>query len=117
MEGRRWPWVTRQRLDLVLSLARLNRVLEHEPADLTATVQAGITMAALQVQLETVGNGGPIDPPLPATATVGGVLATNSRAKRLLYGTARDLLIGITVVHADGGISKAGEGHQERHRL
>ena len=48
-----------ERLDLVLSLARLNRVLEHEPADLTASVQAGITMDALQAQLEAVGNGGP----------------------------------------------------------
>jgi glycolate dehydrogenase FAD-binding subunit len=98
-----------ERLDLVLSLARLNRVLEHEPADLTASVQAGITMDALQMQLGSGQQWWPIDPPLPATATVGGVLATNaSGPKRLLYGTARDLLIGITVVHADGGISKAG---------
>jgi glycolate oxidase FAD binding subunit len=98
-----------ERLDLVLSLARLNRVLEHEPADLTASVQAGIPMAALQAQLGSRRQWWPIDPPLPATATVGGVLATNaSGPKRLLYGTARDLLIGITVVHADGGISKAG---------
>jgi glycolate dehydrogenase FAD-binding subunit len=98
-----------ERLDLILSLARLNRVLEHEPADLTATVQAGITMAALHAQLGRRRQWWPIDPPLPAEATVGGVLATNaSGPKRLLYGTARDLLIGITVVHADGAISKAG---------
>ena len=98
-----------ERLDLVLSLARLNRVLEHEPADLTASVQAGITMAALQAQLGSRRQWWPVDPPLPATATVGGVLASNaSGPKRLLYGTARDLLIGITVVHADGAISKAG---------
>jgi glycolate oxidase FAD binding subunit len=98
-----------ERLDLVLSLARLNGVLEHEPADLTATVQAGITMAALQAQLGNRRQWWPVDPPLPAAATVGGTLATNSSGpKRLLYGTARDLLIGITVVHADGTISKAG---------
>jgi glycolate oxidase FAD binding subunit len=98
-----------ERLDLVLSLARLNRVLEHEPADLTASVQAGISMAALQAQLGSHRQWWPVDPPLSATATVGGVLASNaSGPKRLLYGTARDLLIGITVVHADGGISKAG---------
>jgi glycolate oxidase FAD binding subunit len=98
-----------ERLDLVLSLARLNRLLEHEPADLTASVQAGITVDALQMHLGSRRQWWPIDPPLPATATVGGVLATNaSGPKRLLYGTARDLLIGITVVHADGGISKAG---------
>ena len=98
-----------ERFDLVLSLARLNRVLEHEPADLTATVQAGITMDALQAQLASRRQWWPVDPPRPTTATVGGVLASNaSGPKRLLYGTARDLLIGITVVHADGGISKAG---------
>jgi glycolate dehydrogenase FAD-binding subunit len=98
-----------ERLDLVLSLARLNRVLEHEPADLTASVQAGISIAALQAQLGSHRQWWPVDPPLPATATVGGVLASNaSGPKRLLYGTVRDLLIGITVVHADGGISKAG---------
>jgi glycolate oxidase FAD binding subunit len=98
-----------ERLDLVLSLTRLNRLLEHEPADLTASVQAGITVAALQRQLGSRRQWWPVDPPLPATATVGGVLATNaSGPKRLLYGTARDLLIGITVVHADGAISKAG---------
>jgi glycolate oxidase FAD binding subunit len=66
-------------------------------------------MAALQAQLGSHRQWWPIDPPLAATATIGGVLATNaSGPKRLLYGTARDLLIGITVVHADGGISKAG---------
>jgi glycolate oxidase FAD binding subunit len=98
-----------ERLDVVLSLARLNGVMEHEPADLTATVQAGITMAELQAQLGSRRQWWPIDPPRPTAATVGGVLATNaSGPKRLLYGTARDLLIGITVVHADGTISKAG---------
>jgi glycolate oxidase FAD binding subunit len=98
-----------ERLDIVLLLPRLNRVLEHEPADLTATVQAGITIGDLQRQLGSRGQWWPIDPPLPTSATLGGVLATNaSGPKRLLYGTARDMLIGITVVHADGAISKAG---------
>jgi len=98
-----------ERLDIVLSLQRLSRVLEHEPADLTATVQAGITMADLRRQLASRGQCWPVDAPLPAAATLGGVLATNtSGPKRLLYGTGRDLLIGITVVHADGAISKAG---------
>jgi glycolate oxidase FAD binding subunit len=98
-----------ERLDLVLSLARLNRVLAHEPADLTATVQAGITIAGLQARLGSHRQWWPLDPPLPAMATVGGVLASNaSGPKRLLYGTARDLLTGIVVVHADGTISKAG---------
>jgi glycolate oxidase FAD binding subunit len=98
-----------ERFDIVLSLQRLNRVLEHEPADLVATAQAGISMDDLQRHLGSRGQWWPVDPPHSASATLGGVLATNaSGPKRLLYGTARDLLIGIKVVHADGVISKAG---------
>lgn len=98
-----------ERLDIVLSLQRLTRILAHEPADLTAIVQAGITMGDLRRQLGSRGQWWPIEAPLDAAATLGGVLATNtSGPKRMLYGTARDLLIGVTVVHADGSISKAG---------
>jgi len=98
-----------ERMDLILNLQRLNQVLEHEPADLTATTQTGITMAALQRQLGERQQWWPVEPPCAEHATLGGVLATNtSGPKRLLYGTARDLLIGIKVVHADGTISKAG---------
>ncbi|MBI3325519.1 MAG: FAD-binding oxidoreductase [Nitrospinae bacterium] len=98
-----------ERLDIVLQLHRLSSVLEHEPADLTATVQAGMTMADLQHQLSRRGQWWPVDPPWPESATLGGVLATNSSGpKRLLYGTARDLVIGMKVVHADGTLSKAG---------
>jgi len=98
-----------ERLDIVLCLQRLNRVLEHEPADLTSTAQAGITMADLHRHLGSRGQWWPVDSPFPTSATLGGVLATNtSGPKRLLYGTARDLLIGIKVVHADGAVSKAG---------
>ncbi len=98
-----------ERLDIILSLQRLTRILEHEPADLTATVQAGIPMTDLRRQLGSRGQWWPVQAPLATFATLGGVLATNtSGPKRLLYGTARDLLIGITVVHADGAISKAG---------
>lgn len=98
-----------ERVDIVLRLHRLCRMLEHEPADLTATAQAGITIGRLQSQLGSRGQWWPIEPARPESATLGGVLATNSSGpKRCLYGTARDSLIGITVVHADGMISKAG---------
>ena len=98
-----------ERTDLILNLRRLDRVLEHEPADLTATTQAGITMTALQRQLGERQQWWPVEPPCAEDATLGGVLATNaSGPKRLLYGTARDLLIGVKVVHADGTVSKAG---------
>src|SRR5262249_46223876 len=98
-----------ERVDIVLRLHRLSRMLEHAPADLTASAQAGITIARLQSQLGSRGQWWPIDPARPESATFGGLLATTSSGpKRYLYGTARDLLIGITVVHADGMISKAG---------
>lgn len=98
-----------ERIDLVLGLQRMSAVLEHEPADLTATVQAGITIADLQRQLHTRGQWWTVNPPWPERATLGGVLATNSSGpKRLLYGTARDLVIGLRVVHADGSTSKCG---------
>ncbi len=98
-----------ERMDIALRLHRLNRMREYEPADLTATAQAGITIASLQSQLGSRRQWWPLDPAWPEFATLGGVLATNSSGpKRCLYGTARDSLIGITVVHADGMISKAG---------
>jgi glycolate oxidase FAD binding subunit len=97
------------RLGVVLGLRRLNRIIEHEPGDLTATVEAGITLAELQAALGRRGQWLSLDPPWPERATVGGILASNaSGPRRHLYGTARDLLIGVTVVGADGAIVRGG---------
>ena len=97
------------RAGIVLDLARLNRLLEHEPGDLTATVEAGLTMAALQAALRGRGQWLSLDPAEGERATVGGVLAANaSGPRRHLYGTARDLLIGVTVVTAEGVVVKGG---------
>lgn len=94
---------------LVVATRRLARVVEHEPGDLTATVEAGITMEALQTALGVRGQWVSLDPPLPARATLGGVLATNaSGPRRHLYGTARDVVIGTRVVGADGALVRAG---------
>lgn len=98
-----------KRLGLVLGLKRLNRLLEHEPGDLTATVQAGMSLAAFQAELGRRGQWLSLDPPFPDRATAGGILAANaSGPRRHLYGTARDLLIGVTVVSADGSVVKGG---------
>lgn len=98
-----------ERMDIALCLHRLNKLMAHEPADLTATAEAGILYSDLQNQLGTQRQWWPLDPPVPDQATLGGVLATNaSGPRRFLHGTARDLLIGIKVAHADGVISKAG---------
>ena len=98
-----------KRLGMVLGLNRLNRVLEHEPGDLTATAQAGITLEALETQLAARGQWLSLDPAFGEQATLGGILASNaSGPRRHLYGTARDLLIGVTVVAADGSVVKGG---------
>jgi glycolate oxidase FAD binding subunit len=97
------------RYDLALDLGRLNRVLTYEPGDLTATVQAGIGLGELQRRVGDHGQLFPLDPPLADRATLGGVLAANlSGPLRCRYGTARDLILGVRVAHADGTITKGG---------
>jgi glycolate oxidase FAD binding subunit len=94
---------------IVLGLGRLNALVEHEPGDLTATVQAGMTVAALQTALRARGQWLSLDPPDADRATVGGVLAANAAGpRRQLYGTARDLVIGATVVTGEGAIVRGG---------
>ncbi|MXY50315.1 MAG: FAD-binding oxidoreductase [Gemmatimonadetes bacterium] len=97
------------RADIVVSLERLNRIVAHEPADQTATVEAGITMAGLQAGLGERGQYLPLDPPHGDAGTLGGVLATNaSGVLRTAFGTARDLVIGARVVQADGTVVRSG---------
>jgi glycolate oxidase FAD binding subunit len=97
-----------ERADLVLRTRRLDRVLEHAAGDLVVKVEAGARLADLQAALAPAGQWLALDPPEPG-ATVGGVVAANaSGPRRLRYGTVRDLIIGITVVLADGTIARAG---------
>jgi glycolate oxidase FAD binding subunit len=94
---------------IVLGLSRLRAIVEHEPGDLTVTAQAGVVMRELQTALGARGQWLSLDPPDADRATLGGVLAANaSGPRRHLYGTARDLLIGVTVVTADGSIVRGG---------
>lgn len=97
------------RYDLALDLTRLNRLVAHEPADMTATAQAGLRMAELNRQVGDHGQFLPLDVSWPERATLGGVLATSlSGPLHCRYGTARDLVLGVRVAHADGTITKAG---------
>jgi glycolate oxidase FAD binding subunit len=97
------------RLDLVLDLTGMNRLIEHRPRDLTVTVEAGMSVAALQEELAKHGQMLALDPPLAQRATVGGVLAANAWGpRRQRYGTARDLLIGSRAVLADGTRVRSG---------
>lgn len=111
-----WGGGTHQRLGAppqgdftALSTAKLNKLLEHSPADLTATVEAGMTLGNLQQVLATNGQMVALDAPLSHRATIGGILATaDSGPRRLGYGQARDQVIGIKVAHTDGRVTKAG---------
>jgi glycolate oxidase FAD binding subunit len=97
-------------LDLILSTARLNAVVEHVPGDQVVRVQSGIRFGDLQERLAGSDQMLGVDPPEAGDgATVGGIVATNSSGpRRYRYGTIRDLIIGITVVLADGTVAKAG---------
>ena len=97
------------RYDVALDLCRLNRVVAYEPADMTATVQAGARLADLQQRLSASGQFWPLDPPLADRATVGGIVAAGLAGPlRCRYGTVRDLVLGVRVAHADGTVTKAG---------
>jgi glycolate oxidase FAD binding subunit len=94
-----------RRVDLVLDLTRLDRVLEHEPADVSITVETGMSLGALQKVLAPHRQRLPLDPPGWRGRTIGGVLASNSSGPlRTRYGAARDLLLGVRFVMADGSV-------------
>lgn len=104
---REWGGVVES--DLILETSGLRGVREHSWQDLTATVGAGTPWAEMQRVLAAHGQMVALDPLWEERATVGGVLATNdSGAWRLRYGSARDLVIGMTIVLADGTIAKTG---------
>jgi glycolate oxidase FAD binding subunit len=96
-------------LHLVLDLSRLDQVVDFQPADLTVTVEAGITLESLQRHLASAGKFLPVEAPLAGRATVGGILATGSVGPlRHAYGLPRDWLIGIRVISPAGDETKAG---------
>jgi glycolate oxidase FAD binding subunit len=97
------------RLDLVVDLSRLVAILDYVPADMVATVQAGVTLDLLARELGKHGQMLALDPYGGGSRTVGGVLATNaSGQRRFRYGTGRDLLLGARFVQADGTVTWGG---------
>jgi glycolate dehydrogenase FAD-binding subunit len=118
--GSRLDWGTPpRRCDLVVDTLLLDQVVEHAAGDLVARVQAGVGLRRLgevlagagqQLALDAPPAGGSPGAQEPAsTATIGGTLATGTAGpRRLRYGTPRDLVIGITVVRADGTVASSG---------
>ena len=94
--------------DLVVSTERLDRVVEHNPGDLVCVVEAGTTLDSVNGHVGEHGQQLALDQPLPG-ATVGGTVSTTrSGPRRVLYGTPRDQVLGVTMVRADGTVARAG---------
>jgi len=94
--------------DVLIDTTGLDRVVEHTAGDLVVVAEAGLRLSALQQRLGAAGQWLALDPP-ERGATLGGVVSANaSGPRRLRYGTVRDLLIGVTVVLADGTVAHAG---------
>ncbi len=97
-------------LDVVISTTRLNAITEYSPADLMIGVQAGVKLADIQAELEKNNQFLPVEVPggRPG-ATIGGAIAINASGPlRLVYGPARDWLIGVKFALADGTLAKGG---------
>jgi glycolate oxidase len=87
----------------------MNRILEIDEENMTATVQAGVVTANLQAKVEKLGLFYPPDPASVKQSTIGGNVACNAGGPRCLkYGVTGDYVLGLTVVLADGRIVKTG---------
>ncbi len=103
MGGLVWP------ADVIVSTRRLARVADYEPRDLTISVEAGLRFGVLQALLRENNQMLPLDPPLAESATVGGVVAANCNGpRRRLYGSVRDVIIGMTFVTLEGKPVRSG---------
>ena len=97
------------RLGDTITTREMTRVLQYEPRDLTISVEAGVRYAELKRLLAADGLMIPLDPPWSDTATVAGVISANrSGSRRRLYGTARDLVIGMRFATLEGALVDTG---------
>ncbi|MGB3495431.1 MAG: FAD-binding oxidoreductase [Elainellaceae cyanobacterium] len=96
-------------INILVSTARLNRLIDHAVGDLTVTAEAGMGFADIQQHLQGEQQQLGLDPSFGDRATLGGIVATaDTGSLRQRYGGVRDMLIGLSFVRADGQIAKAG---------
>jgi FAD/FMN-containing dehydrogenase len=96
---------TGTRREIVLSLARMNRVRAIDPLDDTITVEAGCVLAQVQRAAEDIGRRFPVSLAAEGSCQIGGVLSTNAGGVNVLrYGNAREQVLGLEVVLADGSL-------------
>lgn len=94
---------------LVISLTRMNQILEIDSQNATILTEAGVVTADLQAAVEKIGLFYPPDPSSIRHSTIGGNIACNAGGPRCLkYGVTGDYVLGLTVVLADGRILKTG---------
>jgi glycolate oxidase FAD binding subunit len=97
------------RADVLLHTTRLNRILEWEPADLTACIEAGATLGAVQAALAERGQQIAVDAPVAERATLGGLVSTATAGpRRWQFGGWRDLVVGMHIALPDGTVIKTG---------
>ena len=95
--------------NMTISTAALRRVIKYEPRDLTISVEAGMPYCELSRLLAGHRQMIPLDPPFAGAATIGGIVAANcSGSRRRLYGTARDLVIGMQFATLEGKLVESG---------
>jgi glycolate oxidase FAD binding subunit len=98
-----------EQADILLSLEKFKGIVEHSVGDLTMTVRPGTTLKEITDELAKNGQFVALDTSWPEKATIGGIISANdSGPKRLLYGSARDLVIGTRIVYADGRVIRTG---------
>ncbi len=100
---------TKSQANLIINIRHLDQIVEHEPSDLIAIAQAGVTLADFNAKLRENGQWLPLDPPDDGRATIGGVVATGIGGPHQFgYGRPRGSVIGMKVVLANGNVVRVG---------
>ncbi len=95
--------------EVALRTSGLDAITEYQPADLIVTAEAGVTVATLQQTLREHGQTLPLETPRPHEATLGGALAANAHGPlRFVFGTGKDLVMGMRFIQGDGTLVKSG---------